>query len=31
LAGVAMQHGLELFESAMASLPLVAEAHSVLA
>ncbi len=31
LAGVAMQHGLEMYESAMASLPLVAETHSVLA
>jgi dipeptidase len=31
LAGVAMQHGLELYESAMASLPLIAETHSVLA
>jgi hypothetical protein len=31
LAGVAMQHGLELYESAVASMPLIAETHSVLA
>ncbi len=31
LAGLAMQHSLELYESAMASLPLAAETHSVLA
>jgi dipeptidase len=31
LAGLAMQHSLELLESALASLPLVAETHSALA
>jgi dipeptidase len=30
-AGLAMQHSLELYESAMASLPLAAETHSVFA
>jgi dipeptidase len=31
LASLAMQHSLELYESAMTSLPLMAETHSVLA